>query len=315
MGTGNPQGLKPAESGRIGLTVVAGGRKGCAMGSRWRCPVLMLALVSWLSAPAAAETAAGLQTVEGCLLVPGEWADGDSFKVRFPDGEEHVVRLYFADCPEATAGAPGDAERIREQSRYFGVKNPLQTMEFGRAATSFVAEQLERPFSVSTAFAGAMGRTKKPRIYGFVTTADGEDLAALLVGNGLARARGVQRMAPDGTPHDEVAAMLSDLEDQAKMARLGVWGATDLKELVEGRKVNREMERADEELKRRMPPEPMNVNEAGLEMLKLLPGIGEKLASEIIGRRPYKTLEDLDAVPGIGPKTLEAIKPFLRFSD
>ena len=36
---------------------------------------------------------------------------------------------------------------------------------------------LAKPFTVHTAFADARGDGKHKRIYGFVTTADGEDLA------------------------------------------------------------------------------------------------------------------------------------------
>ena len=43
-----------------------------------------------------------------------------------------------------------------------------------------------------------------------------------------------------------------------------------------------------------------------------LPGVGEKLANEIIGRRPFKDIDDLDRVPGIGKATLERLRPFLK---
>ena len=237
--------------------------------------------------------------------------------VKFPDGEQHVVRLYFADCPETGATAPGDARRIREQTRYFGLDNPLLTVGFGKKAKAFVEKQLEDPFEVTTAFASALGRSTKPRVYGFVKTSEGKDLAELLVASGLARSHGVSRALPDGTSADEVEARLDDIEDQAAMTRLGLWAKTDTRKLIEGRELNRADERADEELKRRLTPkvEPMDVNSAGVETLKLLPGIGEKTALAIIGNRPFKSLADLDEVPGIGPKTLEAIKPFVRFTD
>jgi competence protein ComEA len=59
---------------------------------------------------------------------------------------------------------------------------------------------------------------------------------------------------------------------------------------------------------------PIDVNAAALEELTRLPGIGPTTAKHIIDARsehPFKTLADLDKVKGIGPKTLEKIRPFI----
>jgi competence protein ComEA len=49
--------------------------------------------------------------------------------------------------------------------------------------------------------------------------------------------------------------------------------------------------------------------------LSLLPDIGEQLAKRIVANRrqngPFRDLEDLRRVRGIGPRTLEGMKPFL----
>ena len=54
------------------------------------------------------------------------------------------------------------------------------------------------------------------------------------------------------------------------------------------------------------------VNEADAEELRMLPGIGETLSSLIIREReengPYYYAEDLEAVKGIGPRTLEGFR-------
>ncbi|MCS7058559.1 MAG: helix-hairpin-helix domain-containing protein [Meiothermus sp.] len=59
---------------------------------------------------------------------------------------------------------------------------------------------------------------------------------------------------------------------------------------------------------------PVNVNTATLAQLETLPGVGPKLAAQIIQHRPYKNAQELRAkVKGIGPKLWASIKPYVRF--
>lgn len=59
----------------------------------------------------------------------------------------------------------------------------------------------------------------------------------------------------------------------------------------------------------------VDINRAGAAELQTLPGIGEKLAEGIIAFRenggPIESHEELLDVKGIGPKKLEAVRPFL----
>ncbi len=60
----------------------------------------------------------------------------------------------------------------------------------------------------------------------------------------------------------------------------------------------------------------INVNTAPAESLLLLPGIGPVMSARIIAYRDsvgaFDSIESLIDVPGIGPKTLEAIRELVR---
>lgn len=63
-----------------------------------------------------------------------------------------------------------------------------------------------------------------------------------------------------------------------------------------------------------LPTEPIDLNLATLEELQRLPRIGPKLAERIVqarAQKPFHAVGDLRRVSGIGPKTLEQIRPFV----
>ena len=64
---------------------------------------------------------------------------------------------------------------------------------------------------------------------------------------------------------------------------------------------------------------PININRADALELQLLPSIGPVLAERILAHRQeqgdFHSLDDLDAVKGIGPKTIQKISPYLIFSE
>lgn len=65
------------------------------------------------------------------------------------------------------------------------------------------------------------------------------------------------------------------------------------------------------------PPIPIAINRATLEDLKRLPDIRSDVAQAILdyraARGPFRSMEDLDNVPGIGPKTLEKWQGWISF--
>ena len=56
---------------------------------------------------------------------------------------------------------------------------------------------------------------------------------------------------------------------------------------------------------------PIDLNSAPVEILQLLPGVGEKTAEKIVAARPFDSVDDLTRVHGIGPKKLEKMRPYI----
>jgi competence ComEA-like helix-hairpin-helix protein len=56
----------------------------------------------------------------------------------------------------------------------------------------------------------------------------------------------------------------------------------------------------------------VNVNTATLAELESVPGIGEALARQIVARRPYNSVDQLMEISGIGPQSLEGLRPFVK---
>jgi competence protein ComEA len=63
----------------------------------------------------------------------------------------------------------------------------------------------------------------------------------------------------------------------------------------------------------------MDLNSADEDRLASIPGIGPTLASRIVAHRasqgPFSSVEELRQVRGVGPATLERIRPFLLTED
>jgi comEA protein len=61
----------------------------------------------------------------------------------------------------------------------------------------------------------------------------------------------------------------------------------------------------------------VNVNTATVEQLSLLPGVGESKAKAIIEFRaahPFKTVDELTNIKGIGPKMIEKMRAYVAVS-
>lgn len=69
----------------------------------------------------------------------------------------------------------------------------------------------------------------------------------------------------------------------------------------------------------RASPSLINLNIATAQELELLPGIGQVMAGRIVAYReangPFTSIDDVENVPGIGPKTLQSIRPLATVAD
>lgn len=67
--------------------------------------------------------------------------------------------------------------------------------------------------------------------------------------------------------------------------------------------------------KKKPPARPVNINTATSEELQQVPGIGPATAGKILQMRktygPFKSVDDLLAIRGLGPKRLEKMRKYL----
>lgn len=67
--------------------------------------------------------------------------------------------------------------------------------------------------------------------------------------------------------------------------------------------------------KKQLPARPINLNSATSEQLQQVPGIGPVTAEKILKMRklhgPFRSVNELRAIKGIGPKRLAKMKPYL----
>jgi len=279
---------------------------------RW---VLLVSIQLWGLSTLAQESE--LTAYPNAVLVPHGSNDGDSFFVQ-AGGEEFHVRLYFADCPERDVFQTHDARRVQEQARYFGLENPERVMWLGEQSSGFTKEVLAKPFTLYTSHAKALGGATSKRIYAFVVTSTGRDLAELLVENGLARNFGVKRQRYDGISHTEVEMRLRDMEISAMLANRGIWQESNPDKIVEFRALQRTESDAMEAImtsSSQILEQPLDINSASQRDLERIPGVGPVTASRILSNRPYASIDDLKTVPGIGEKTFNTIRPYIRLAE
>jgi len=62
--------------------------------------------------------------------------------------------------------------------------------------------------------------------------------------------------------------------------------------------------------------DPVDLNSASAEQLQVIPGIGKVMAERIVAWRdehgPFRRVEDLMKVKGVGEKTFEKLRPYVK---
>lgn len=162
---------------------------------------------------------------EGCRLVDDRRNDGDSFKVKLPDGRVEELRLYFVDAPESAfksyGGGRNNHDRINDQARDLGV-SPERAVEIGVAAKNYVHERLGgESFTIFTEWDDPF---EDRRYHAFVETSDGGWLHEQLVREGLVRIHTKGGDVPGGLRRSGQQQRLEEIESEARGSGRGVWG-------------------------------------------------------------------------------------------
>lgn len=164
---------------------------------------------------------------DGCVLVSDRLNDGDSFRLRLPDGREETFRLYFVDTPESAfkryGGGESNQQRIQEQADYFGLSSD-EAVELGKKAKSYVLRLLgAKPVTVFTRWEDPFGDR---RYHVFVRLEDGDSpewLDERLVMRGFCRIYTRGADLPDGMSMARHKERLRELERGAKREGAGGW--------------------------------------------------------------------------------------------
>jgi endonuclease YncB( thermonuclease family) len=169
------------------------------------------------------------ESYSGCTLATDRSNDGDSFRVKLPDGRSEIIRLYFVDCPESAfktyGGGRNNHERIAKQAMDLGRISSPQAVEIGKEAKKFSIFHLGKaPFTLHTKWDSPFN---DKRYHGFIQinfNGKSRFLHELLVEKGYARIHTKGSQLPDGTSVREQEDHLNKLERAAKSSEAGAWG-------------------------------------------------------------------------------------------
>ncbi len=165
---------------------------------------------------------------------------------------------------------------------------------------------------MAASYCASMATAGERRILGFL-------VAMALIGTG-ARLWGVERFE-QGILAEEAVAPASGAARALAAQRAAVDSARRAPRAAQVSRASRSRPRASTGSRsppRSAPVFPIDLNTASSAELEALPRVGPAMARRIIERRervgPYRTLEDLRHVRGIGPATLRLLDSLVTFS-
>lgn len=178
--------------------------------------------------PKSAEKTGHYEIYRNCTLIDARNNDGDSFKVRLPNGKEAEFRLYFVDTPESAfksyPGGETNHQRIRQQAADLGGITPAQAVEIGKKGKAFTLGLLaSKPFTLYTEWDSPYHDN---RYHAHIEVQqDGKTrwLHQILVERGLVRLITKPADLPGGTSAAKEKENLRNLEREAKRQNIGVW--------------------------------------------------------------------------------------------
>ena len=192
-----------------------------------------------LSATSKIRRIGNFEVYDNCQWIDDKSNDGDSFLVQ-QGKSKYTFRLYFVDAPE-TSLSEDHKDQAAEQGEYFGDLSPDQTVEIGLKAKAFTEKQLKgKTFTILTSWQNVFN---SDRYYAVVwLPGSTEDrpikLSDELIKNGLARIYNEgpwNRSAGNYNQFEDPNEIkqkrqgynrrLLKLEEQAKQAEAGAWGA------------------------------------------------------------------------------------------
>jgi endonuclease YncB( thermonuclease family) len=261
---------------------------------------------------------AGWRSLEDCQLADAAPGSGDNFLVQH-GREASLFRLYWVDCPESSEN---DATRLRKQARYFSISEE-DVMQSGKTARRFARKFLRGSFTVHTRWQDA--RADPQTSYYAIIEKDGEYLSEALVAEGLARIYGMptDEPWPEGPAPRTYLGRLKHSERQAQRDGAGIWGLAGDSMQISGLEALLAASEGDsaplgparDESQTIAPADKINLNEAPLEALDTLHGIGPALGRRIIAARPIESVDALVAIPGISANTLAEFRHMVVTED
>jgi beta-lactamase superfamily II metal-dependent hydrolase len=231
----------------------------------------------------------------------------------FPTGKPRRIELgsvlltVFPQAPEDTEEENNNSVGIRLQYGGFSMLFPGDGEETERAWWESQVPDLVKDSTVlKVAHHGSR---------------NGTDLRWLLITQPHLAVGSMGKANPFHHPHPETVALLeragvpfyrTDRDGTVTIATDGKrWQVT--RETETARRAPAETKRpAAEESPAESRGSRVDLNTATQGELEALPGIGPTLARRIMEARPFRSVEDLDRVKGIGPKRLAELRPLVR---